>query len=396
MINHYEILGLTENATLAEIKTAYKRLAKQFHPDLNPSLQAEERFKMVVLAYTTLSKTASREKFDHLLTQERRSMTHSYKYTTKRQPPAYSYQRNHGAQKRRSLPIDKKTERLGTLYAIGLVGLLALIIYISTTIVNYYQIRQREKFEARISIYFSKAESYYVKGNQQTALMIVDSLKAFVADNAHMERFTYNLIQEQKKLAVSDFKAKSYKKAVWEMLLYMQYTGHQDQQMLFELAVGYRALNEYEKAIYILNKLLNSNFRRLYTLSLMADIYHFDMNNSELAMKYYDLALKDIEADFIGTYGKAYRLFVSEENTPYIYKKIYRHSAIIFYALGQYKKAQKLLEWVLFFEPEKANSYELLVKTYQQLGKKNSACKVIKKAEQHDIDLSHLNMPCNA
>ncbi|WP_207433779.1 tetratricopeptide repeat protein [Sabulibacter ruber] len=63
--NYYHILGVSSNATAAEIKAAYKRLALRFHPDKNPGDQhAEDRFKQVNEAYQILSDPRRRAAFD--------------------------------------------------------------------------------------------------------------------------------------------------------------------------------------------------------------------------------------------------------------------------------------------------------------------------------------------
>ena len=53
--DYYEVLGLGKNATDAEIKSAYRKLAKKYHPDLNPGDKvAEEKFKEVNEAHDIL------------------------------------------------------------------------------------------------------------------------------------------------------------------------------------------------------------------------------------------------------------------------------------------------------------------------------------------------------
>jgi len=62
--SYYQILELKPEATLAEIKKAYRRLALKYHPDKNPAKEAEEKFKEIALAYATLSDAPTRKAYD--------------------------------------------------------------------------------------------------------------------------------------------------------------------------------------------------------------------------------------------------------------------------------------------------------------------------------------------
>ncbi|HEY0247478.1 MAG TPA: molecular chaperone DnaJ [Gryllotalpicola sp.] len=62
--DHYEVLGVDRDASPEEIKKAYRRLARELHPDVNPSAEASERFKLVTHAYDVLSDPKQREQYD--------------------------------------------------------------------------------------------------------------------------------------------------------------------------------------------------------------------------------------------------------------------------------------------------------------------------------------------
>jgi DnaJ-class molecular chaperone len=62
--DHYHVLGVAANATLADIKAAYRRKASQAHPDKNPGVDMHKVFQSIQQAYELLSDPVRREAYD--------------------------------------------------------------------------------------------------------------------------------------------------------------------------------------------------------------------------------------------------------------------------------------------------------------------------------------------
>ena len=65
--NYYEVLGVDEKAAAKDITRAYRKLARQLHPDANPGNDSsEERFKEISAAYDVLGDEAKRKEYDEV------------------------------------------------------------------------------------------------------------------------------------------------------------------------------------------------------------------------------------------------------------------------------------------------------------------------------------------
>lgn len=98
--SYYEILNIKENATKAQIKAQYKKLAKMYHPDINSSLEAERIFKDINRAVSVLLDDEKRKEYDALRIKKVNSFN---------QKPKEKYKKTYKNEEREiKKPIDGK------------------------------------------------------------------------------------------------------------------------------------------------------------------------------------------------------------------------------------------------------------------------------------------------
>ena len=132
-VDYYRILGLTRDASSEEIRRAYRRLAREYHPDINPSAEAAEIFRQATVAYENLKTAKKRKRYQQSRASNQRSQFRSTRTRNTRydfrsyQEQARRFQRHKAQQERQTgqTPpprsdsinswIDKAREKLNSL-----------------------------------------------------------------------------------------------------------------------------------------------------------------------------------------------------------------------------------------------------------------------------------------
>jgi DnaJ-class molecular chaperone len=106
MTDPYELLGVAKTATLDEIKKAYRKLAKKYHPDINPgNKDAEKKFKEISHAFDLIGTEEARAKFDRGETEDQQRQQYE-EYMRNSQNQRY-YRDTQGPQSRYSQSFDE-------------------------------------------------------------------------------------------------------------------------------------------------------------------------------------------------------------------------------------------------------------------------------------------------
>ena len=328
----YDILGIPSSSTSEEIKTAYKKLAKQHHPDKNPgSNWHEEQFKKINQAYQVLSDSAKRKQYDGRLEyeafQQQNRNTGNYNKTV----PKTEYKKPNYASKR-AVKTDNATVYKTYLIIAGIFLFTGIAGYFLYDFMNHYTAEDLYK----------QGEELDKRGRYKEAYMLYTDALSF--DKKYSEAYEKRALARIN--AIDD-----YKSAEYDYTNAIIYSKKPSTALYFKRAKCLLYLKKYNLAIIDLDSVLSIDKTADSAIFYKAEINYFIEN--------YKNAIPD------------YSLFLTKHptSTESLLKRSFCH-----YKNGQFQEALKDFEQLQQLKPEDGETFYYRAFTYFALNDSVKGC----------------------
>ena len=378
MDNFYEILGISNTADLAQIKSAYKKLAKEYHPDRNPQVpDAEEKFKQINEAYHTLSDPLKKLNYDarttllplyaqvHYERQEELKWRHYWYWKKNQDKPYYK--------------LDKeyfKIQALAFLVFIVISGFCFALVHTADYIMEQ---KHLARWRAN-SLSLKKVNGLFGQGQYDDAFQLIH----FLSQNDPREfRFFYakdSLVNELRIMADQHFDARDFAGAVSYYLKLQEHEQPGRYETLRRISLCQYYLGNWKESLQALKHLHNQQPRNLELVYQIGLVNLEKLENTKEALHYFTLGKKLFKQNLSQVYGAAFEVILDPADVPDIYFEIFEARARCNLALKNYQEAVTDCNWAIFLRPMKGIPYKLRSEAYAELDRPDKVCQDIHEA----------------
>ncbi len=342
-MDYYQILGLDRSATLEEIKLAYRRLAKKYHPDRNiGNRHAEEKFKEITEAYKVLSDASKKAVYEFSEGNQNHPWVNSFTYqenvgksgSKRKETSRFNYQVHP-----KSTPSKRKRNRF--IFAGSIIVILAIVAAVTVTLLQYSS-----------NYYYNTGVKNYNEKKYSAALQNVEqSFTLFGTQRAEAYLLAGKILTDHYK----------------DYNIALQYINR---------GLGMEGKNLIKAELYYLKgKCLKAQkqFKSAYTNYKLAAVMNLNMDSlyHELAalncfvFKNYDSAIKD------------YNTLIALNPS---FAEGYIGRAFSYQKLGEHQKAVTDLKAVIELDAQNADAYYLKAVSESALSRPSLACNDLKQA----------------
>ncbi|WP_281613863.1 DnaJ domain-containing protein [Flammeovirga sp. SubArs3] len=374
MISYYDILEIPENATKKEIKAAYKRMAKKYHPDKNQENdKASEVFKLVVNAYENLMNDYQRELYDNWLKYQQEIQTSSTEEEFEEEDTEPII----------STVQQQKEEDKEILKWASVGAAVFFVIVLSSIFANQYikhkNIQEQLESEQKA---ISTVLNYSEKGQYGKALIAARNIENTLQILSDRGDILYDsLMQEVDDASLYFFQNKEYYQVIRLLEEVEKEIGKgMPQELYWRLAVSQFNTQKYEKSIYTFNQLIEKNKFDFKAHMGLAEVYSTGLNEPENAINVLSGAALLTNDYYKDTYGGAYAVVLEAKDVPEDHFSIYILRARLLRTLGRHEEVVRDCRWASRLRPEDYRAYYMLGESLLALGRNGEACSAFEDA----------------
>ncbi len=391
MKDYYLILGIPQNASSLEIRSAFKEKALLYHPDRNPGdPNAEEIFKSINEAYQILGKPIARQQYDYRVAQAQTRPQYKARPRPPYPPrPVYNYHTFEWEYKRgyphtKTYVFDKKYFHHQIL-AFVIFGLIAAAILTGSRVSGYFKNLEHSKILAQQEQMHHQAQAYFTEGKPQQALEIMKSLiKANPFETEYKdggEQMVIQLRDEGQQMLAE----KHFMKALLNFNLVKKYQRYQSLDIWLQIAECYLGMGESLKAFKTMEYVHIREPHDMQLVLQMGIILMDSLNQPREAMQYFEKGKERFKSIQQSKYGKAYPIIMKADEVPKVYSDLFLQCARANIYENDFNKALGDSKWAVFLKNDNPEAFYYRGLCYLQLGDSKKACGDFKEAIKKNL-----------
>ncbi|OHX64905.1 J domain-containing protein [Flammeovirga pacifica] len=382
MKSYYDILEIARFSSKKEIKSAYKRMAKKYHPDANSDFKTDgEKFKEIAYAYEYLMNDYQKQLYDNwLIYQDELSVRKTsfeeddFSWTS----TTTNENTKNNADLRKE--DDQRIFKWGTISVLGFIVLIFSAVFGS----RYYFDRQYEE-ELIIE---KKAIHNVIKlseeGHYGKALVEAKQMEQTLHILTEQRDVLYDsLLNEVDIVSLYFFQERSFDEVVALLSEVEEEVGtSMPNELYWRLAVAQFNTKRYHQSTYIFRQMILKNRFDFKAHMGLAEVYSSGLNQPEKAIDILSGAANLTNDFYEQTYGKAYAVVLSGNDVPEDHFAIYLLRARLLKTLGRHQEVIRDCKWGTRIRPKDFRCYYLLGESYTALRQYGQACQSYQKASQ--------------
>ncbi|MBX2963596.1 MAG: DnaJ domain-containing protein [Cyclobacteriaceae bacterium] len=358
MADFYQLLGIDRSASSTEIRAAYKKLAFQYHPDLNPGdPHAEERFKAINEAYHTLSDAIKKSRYDARLNAYQSYNDHTETYW--REVQRHRYHRWKATQETR-YKFDKeyfRVQGLAFLTFLIIAGFCFGLIHTFT----YFHEKQQAEIDAQNRALVSEAFSLLENGQIDQAFTMIKNLREKNPVEFRFYAAHDSLLRTIRTKADIEFDQEDFSASLHFLEVLKKYEKPIRIETLRKLAICEYHTGDFAQSIQSLKYIFSQQPWNLEVLYQIGAINLYNLQHDEEALHYFTIGKEIFKKNQTSIYGKAFEVVMNPRDAPEIYFMIFEGRAKANINLKNYKEAETDCNWAIFLRSENPNGYKLRV-----------------------------------